>query len=395
MTGRKNQPGSSGEPTGGNENTTGSKRVRDSGDKSGLTPDEKVTKNTHGKTNSRITSDNNCSSENSGSTKENNNVTYASVVDSGNSNSANTDVDEAVASQAPSESPEGLADTETNEQESMVTDNVNSCTNYRNSNTVVSDSEDDLNPLTREDEEQLRRQSDPTAELDEPPTKKSKSFADAAKQKRAFEILYVHKGDKERAAIEKDTFYKLMDKLQGQALDKVLEGETFPNNILWYSWSKGRGLVAVEDKETSDHLIKELSVLKLGKQVFRAWHRDQTSEGKLVSIWLAGNGTARFKAEQITKALLKQNNLTGQVTGEKFTNVGKGGRLLIFFADKTLWNNLLARNTSATGGKVVLKLGTFRVVAQLSRSVPTVEALSLADEAAGTSSGVEAGCSKD
>ena len=393
--GRKKQSGSSGQPADGNENITGSKRVRDSGDKSGLTPDEKVTKNVHGKNNLNITNENNDSIGEKHSSSETNDTTYAKVVRGGqDSGSANSKVVKAVASVS-AETPGDNPEPETNEQEGMETNTNPSCTNYRDSHTTGSESEEDLNPLSEEAEEQLRQENDPMATL-EPAPKKAKTFAEATKQK-AYEILYVQKGTKERMAIEKDVFYKLMDKYQSRSMDKVFEDITFPNKLLWHSWKDGRGLVAVGDKETSDYFIKELSVIKVGKDVFRAWHRDQVSEGKLVSVWLAGNGYARFKPEHIIKALKKQNDLEGQATGAKFKGQGKNGKLLIFFADKNLWAGLLARSTSATGGKAVLRLGSFQVVAQLSRDAPTVEALSLegTDDTTRAFPGVKAGCSKD
>ena len=396
--GRKNKSGSSGQPADDNGTNTGSKRGRDSGDKSGLTPDEKVTKNIHGK--DKSLTETNSSMNSSVSNENNDNLAAPAATLVQNMDMTGSGGDSGVTHVSPGASPnkQNPVVPLANEQQTVNNSNSNvACNNYRESSLLGSETEDDdLPPLTTEDEEQLRRQSDPTA-TDEPATKKTKSFAEAAKQKRAFEILYVHKGTKERAAIDKETFYKLMDKYQNRALVKGMNGETFPDNILWHSWSKGRGLVAVEDKETSDYFIKEVAVLKVNKMVFRAWHRDQASEGKLVSVWLAGNGYSQFGPDQLTGALRRQNDLKGQVTGAKFSNVGKGGRLLLFFADKTLWTELLARSTTATGGKAVLKLGTFRVVAQLSRSVPTVEGLSLGgpEEAAGTSSGAKAGCSED
>ena len=392
--GRKNKSGSSGQPADGNGNNTGSKRVRDSGDKSGLTPDEKVTKNVHGKDNSNTTNESNVAIPViHGSPKETND-TYANVVSGQHSSGSDQPAGTVAIPVVPTRTPTKRSDPVTHGHEGMETDS--SSTNYRDSHNLGSESEEDLNPLPQEDEEQLRRESDPTASL-EPATKKAKTYADAATQKKAFEILYVHKGTKERTAIEKDVFYKLMDSYQSKSLFKVLEGAEFPDKILWHSWKDGRGLVAVGDKETSEYFIKELSSIKVGKEVFRAWHRDQASEGKLVSIWLAGSAYCRFKPEQLTKALLKQNDLKGQAAGAKFKGPGKGGRLLIFFADKDLWAGLLAQSSSATGGKVVLRLGSFQVLAQLSRDAPTVEALSLgeADDNSRSLSGVKAGCSKD
>ena len=396
--GRKNKSGSSGQPADGNGNTTGSKRIRDVGDKSGLTPDEKVTKNDHGK--DKTLTEINRSKNSNDSNEDNDNLAASAAPLAQNMDTTGDGGDSGGPQASPRASPneQNLVVPMANEQQTVNKFNSNvASNNYRDSSHLGSETEEeDLPPLTTEDEEQLRRQSDPTA-TDEPAAKKSKSFAEAAKQKRAYEILYVHKGTKERAAIDKETFYKLMDKYQYRALVKSMDGETFPDNILWHSWSKGRGLVAVEDKETSDYFIKELSVLKVNKLVFRAWHRDQASEGKLVSVWLAGNSYTQFGPDKLAGALLRQNGFKGQITGAKFSNVNKGGRLLLFFADKTLWTELLARSTTATGGKAVLKLGTFRVVAQLSRSVPTVEGLSLGgpEEAAGTSSGAKAGCSED
>ena len=410
--GKKTKKGGPGGPAGSSPPTnTGSKRTRDAEEKTGLTPEEKVTKTK--KYPSKYKSCTNTSDiSDSGETptdsdlKQNDSImeanddlgASASRVDQHSVNAQTSGV-ATVASASVKVTPNQRAETETQEPEQMESQTIQnvSSTNYRDSSNIVTESEDeDLLPLTQAEEEQLRRKSDPTVEKDEPAAKKAKSFSEAAKSKRAYEILYLHKGDKERKAIDRDMFYKIMDKYQGRALNKVLEGQNFPDNILWHSWSEGRGLVATGDKETSEYFIKEISALKMGKAVYRAWHRDQVSEGKLVSVWLAGSSYANFGPARILEALMKQNGLAGQSTGVKYTKVTKEGRVLIFFADKTLWDGLLARSTSATGGRAALKLGSFQVVAQLSRNVPTVEGLSLGEPtAAGTSTGAKAGCSKD
>ena len=203
---------------------------------------------------------------------------------------------------------------------------------------------------------------------DEPPPKKT--FAEAAKEKKkCYEILYIHLGDEERLPILKEQFYKLFDRINTGILEKVLQGEDVPDGIIWRSWSKGRGLVATADKETSDLLIETVKNTKLGKKSFRAWQRGSFSEGRLVTGHIEGNATKCFKQDNVMEILIKQNRLKGSYTGVKFTD-SDSGRLLQFFADKTLWSELLAKRAVQGTSKVRLKMGWSPVNFTLSKPKP-------------------------
>ena len=184
---------------------------------------------------------------------------------------------------------------------------------------------------------------------------------------RGHEVLYIHRGSTERLPISREDFNKLWGKLQKAALEMVLKGESPPANTLWHSWSEGRGLVATEDKETSDYICELVSSLKWRGNSFRAWHRGEIGEGRLVTGHLTGREFRLFTGDQLMKCLMTQNKLKGQHCGLRLTDTDQG-RLLRFFADSDLWADLLGRRTSPTSRKVKLRMGFLIVYFNLSRN---------------------------
>lgn len=200
---------------------------------------------------------------------------------------------------------------------------------------------------------------------EEPPAKRS--YAEATKSIRGYEVLYIHFGEKERRPIEKDLFYKLWDRVNQATYDTFQQtGQLMPDNILWRSWSKDRGLVAVGDKATSDYLCALIRTLKVKKASFRAWHRDEFSQGRLVTGFSTGQGHRKLSAEQVVTYLLAQNRLKGASMGATIKET-EGGRLIRFFADPVLWNDLLSRRDNSKKRVVRLKLACTPFLAHLSR----------------------------
>ena len=180
--------------------------------------------------------------------------------------------------------------------------------------------------------------------------------APAAKALKGYEILYIHQGKDERGPIPKETFHKLWDRFQTLVVDQVLQGQDVPDEINWRSWSQGRGLVSVKDKATSDYVCQVIGQIKIKKNTFRAWHRGEFSEGKLVTGFLEGTWAKHLTPDKIMQALIRQNKLKGRFTGT-LSKVEDHGRLLKFFADPELWADLLARRQSQGSTKVRLKVG--------------------------------------
>ena len=167
---------------------------------------------------------------------------------------------------------------------------------------------------------------------------------------------------------------------------KLLSGEEIPDRILWRSWKDGRGLIAVEDKETSDAVCKLIGQIQIQKTSFRAWHRGEFGEGRLVTCHLEGNVWKDYTKDTLMDLLLKQNKLPGRYTGAIITATDCG-RLLKFFADKDLWEELLARRQSSSHSRLLLKLAWNQIRLQLSKA--NQEATPGAD-AAGASAGESA-----
>ena len=111
------------------------------------------------------------------------------------------------------------------------------------------------------------------------------TWATIAKPKvQAFEVLFVHQGQKERTPIPRETFTKLYDKINAMVLQKVLDGESVPAEILWRSWKEGRDLIAVKDKETSEFLCQIIGKIIIQQNSFPAWN-----QGEIVTTHLEGN----------------------------------------------------------------------------------------------------------
>ena len=245
---------------------------------------------------------------------------------------------------------------------------------------LLESSDVELEDLTREEESEI--QAEILGESDEPPAKKS--YASTVAKKKAFEVLYIHLGTNERSPIGREQFQKLYDRLQTQVLDRILKGENPPDRVLWRSWSKGRGLVATEDKETSEFICDLVKTTTLQKQNFRAWHRGEFGFSRLVTGHLEGNSMKSFSHDNVMLILMKQNKLSGEYTGVKFTD-SESGRLLKFFANKEMWEDLMSRRSNMASSKVRMKLGISPVTFTLSK--PKQEAMDTDDAGSTTAQG--------
>ena len=188
-----------------------------------------------------------------------------------------------------------------------------------------------------------------------------------AKALKGFEVLYIHQGEKERGPISRETFHKLWDRFQTLVVDQILQGKTVPDEINWRSWSQGRGLVSVKDKATSDYVCQQISQIKIKKNTFRAWHRGEFSEGKLATGFVEGAWAKMLTPDKLMQVLMSQNKLKGRFTGTT-SKVEEKGRLLKFFADQDLWDDLLARRQSQGLATVRLKMGVSPIFFTLSKA---------------------------
>jgi len=82
-------------------------------------------------------------------------------------------------------------------------------------------------------------------------------------------------------------------------LEKVLQGELVPDEILWRSWKDGRGLIAVKDKETSEFICQTVAKIQVGGHSFRCWHRGELSKGRLATRFLDDNTFKSYSKEQL------------------------------------------------------------------------------------------------
>ena len=205
----------------------------------------------------------------------------------------------------------------------------------------------------------------------EPKPKAAKTWASVAKKsKSCFEILYIHSSVDERLPIEKEMFYKLYDRINVSILDKILKGEKVPDGIAWHSWSKGRGLVATKDQETTDWVIEAVKNTTVQKLPFCAWKQGSFSRGRLVTGHIKGNATKSLSHDKVMKVLIDQNGLKGNYTGVAFTD-SERGRLMRFYADSVMWADLLARREIQGTSKLNLMVGWTTVEYTLSRKPKT------------------------
>ena len=221
----------------------------------------------------------------------------------------------------------------------------------------------ELDNLSKDELEEIERKElgngeDPDGDSPEgEPKAKKPTWASVAKPKvKCFEVLYVHHGEDERLPILKEQFFKLFDRMNAGIIAKILDGKVVPDRVVWHSWSKGRGLIATADKETSDFIIGLVQETKLQKASFRAWRSSEFGHGRLATGHLKGNSTKSFSHDEIMKCIISQNSLKGQYVGVTFTDTPHG-RVLRFYANKEMWTDLLAKRESQGTSKVWLKCG--------------------------------------
>ena len=224
------------------------------------------------------------------------------------------------------------------------------------------DSEDEDMDFKEGEEESIGQKAlgineDPPKDLD-----KNKSYADAAGKSsktsvRGHEVLYIHSGVKERDRIEEDAFYKLWDRIDYYTTELLLNGDDVPGaGVLWKKWTDGRGLIAVSDKETSDWIVKLVGETKVKGKSFKAWHRGDYGRGRLVTAHLKGNAFKGRTGAQLMTLVMKQNKLSGKHTGVLIRDKGEE-RVFRFFADPTLWKDLVSRRPNQKRRDLLLKLG--------------------------------------
>ena len=392
VSGRKTRPNPpSGNPTAGSSTgTTSKKRSRSSGPglKTGFTPDEKSQNQGNLEINSPLGAQASAAASISsatagGSPTKEASSSLAPILGTGNGND-NSEVTK-FSSQEINSLLASSPNHPSGNPNSVLTDQI--MQSPRSVSELAMDSkcrivdplesgDEELGDLTKEEIEDIEKKQLETGENvgdNEEPKAKKPTWASVAKPKvKCFEVLYIHHGEEERLPILKEQFYKLYDRINTAVLEQILQGVEVHNNVVWRSWSKGRGLVATADKETSDFICNLVKNTKIQKTCFRAWHSSEFGRGKLVTGHLEGNATKSFSHENIMKIIMINNKLKGSYTGVKFTDTDRG-RLLQFFASKELWDDLLARREVQGTSKVRLKMGISPILFTLSKPKKAAE----------------------
>ena len=160
----------------------------------------------------------------------------------------------------------------------------------------------------------------------------------------------------------------------------MLEGENVPGDgVLWKKWTQGRGLICVNDKESSDFVIELVSETKVKGKGFKAWKRGEFGEGRRVTGYLRGNAHKGRTGDQLMVMLVKFNKLVGNYTGVTMKDK-EDGRELRFYADSVLWKDLVSRlpikSKSGDRNKLRLRLGLgfakFKLWREKSNPAPNV-----------------------
>ena len=228
------------------------------------------------------------------------------------------------------------------------------------------DSDDEDMDLDEEKEEAIAKDELGLTEKSEDKGKKSYANAAAKSELRGYEVLYIHSGVKDRSPIEEDEFFKLWDRMDFKTMDLMLEDETVPGDgVLWKKWTQGRGLICVKDKESSDFVKKLVSETKVKGKTFKAWHRGDFGEGRLVTGYLRGNAFKGRTGDQLMTLLVRCNKLAGKHTGVLMKDKDDG-REFRFFANPVMWKDLVSR-LPGKQPKLKLKLGLGMPMFKLSK----------------------------
>ena len=224
---------------------------------------------------------------------------------------------------------------------------------------------------------------------DQPPPKRQATYAAVASAAgsaplRAHGVLTIHSGWETRRPLSRNFFDAFISRISQLGLGGAHDGGVL-NDVLWTTFTDGRGLIAVNSEEALHRIQRWINNHPdNATRGYRAWRRDEFHPGHLVTCHLPGPLRAwEFSRATLMAEIMRRNSLPGRITSLSLTvNKKRTGKILRFFADKTLKEELFRRNAQNNGQGVPLRASWWMI-----RCVPARERRSPSDEANPTPGG--------
>jgi hypothetical protein len=204
--------------------------------------------------------------------------------------------------------------------------------------------------------------SDPSYAKSQNPT----YAAQTAKQLEAAErVLMVHSGTEETLELTETQFNAIMGEIEKQAFIAAVKKMPVPK-IKWCKFSQfgDKGFIGVQDDTNAELVINAIARICIGGIGFRAWCIEDLEPKNLVSIHIS-KFQSGLGAPLIMEGIMAANTLKG--AANRAWIVLDGGwdyvtrapyDTLKFFADKTLFDDLLLRLSGDRGRRIYLTVGT-------------------------------------
>ena len=226
-------------------------------------------------------------------------------------------------------------------------------------------------------------------EADQPPSKRQATYAAVASAAGsaplwAHGVLTIHSGWETRQALLRQFFDAFVSRISLLGMGGDQAGGLL-NDVLWTTFTDGRGLMPVNSEEALCRIQGWINNYPHNaNRGYHAWRRDEFHPGHLVTYHLPGP----LRAWDVSRAtlmaeIMRRNNLPGRITSLSLTiNKKRTGKILRFFADKTLKEELLRRHAQNHGQGVPLRASWWVI-----RCIPTRERRQTSDEANPTPGG--------
>jgi hypothetical protein len=204
--------------------------------------------------------------------------------------------------------------------------------------------------------------SDPSYAKSQNPTYAAKT----AKQLEAAErVLIVHSGTNETLELTETQFNAIMSEIEKQDFIAAVKKTPTPK-IKWCKYSQfgDKGFIGVQDDINATLVIDAVARICIGGIGFRAWCIEDLEPKNLVSIHISLFQSS-LGAPLIMEGIMAANTLKG--AANRAWIVSDGGwdyvtrapyDTLKFFADKTLFDDLLLRLSGDKGRHIYLTVGT-------------------------------------
>jgi hypothetical protein len=207
--------------------------------------------------------------------------------------------------------------------------------------------------------------------------------------------LFIFSGQEECLELTETQFDAIMCDLEDVAIECCIRKVPAPK-LKWskYSAFGDKGYIGCASKEDAILVQKAVALFRLDGLAFRAWIKEDMEPRHLVSVDISLH-LSRLGAPRVMEGFVAANTLNGKALSAWIEKVGGWCPItrakfdtLKFFANTTMYKELLARRNGDVGRKLYLWVGTSERQVHLSLQPGESEGLTL-DKAAKTTAMLE------